>query len=215
MTTSPGGMVGYSAGHEPETTPDLTHRKNRRFADLLINNVKQAGGGGLKAQATGTPNDGGNRFYVSTKFAFPARLGKHPMQSAFRGEEIPLSSRELIQCQSMTPADQWRFSEKQKPSGGSNGGLAEARNNKAPNYGALRYISGGERGIRTLDTRLTYTHFPGVLLQPLGHLSGSRSQATLLPRRANVSKRRRFGKPFFHCFQPLVAVTAADSPVMN
>ena len=30
---------------------------------------------------------------------------------------------------------------------------------------------GGERGIRTLDTLLTYTHFPGVLLQPLGHLT--------------------------------------------
>ena len=30
---------------------------------------------------------------------------------------------------------------------------------------------GGERGIRTLDTLLTYTHFPGVLLKPLGHLS--------------------------------------------
>ncbi len=32
-------------------------------------------------------------------------------------------------------------------------------------------MSGGEGGIRTLDTRLTYTHFPGVLLQPLGHFS--------------------------------------------
>ncbi len=29
---------------------------------------------------------------------------------------------------------------------------------------------GGEEGIRTLDT-LPYTHFPGVLLQPLGHLT--------------------------------------------
>src|ERR1039457_226072 len=32
-------------------------------------------------------------------------------------------------------------------------------------------INGGERGIRTLGTLLTYTRFPGVLLQPLGHLS--------------------------------------------
>ena len=31
-------------------------------------------------------------------------------------------------------------------------------------------FSGGEGGIRTLDT-LPYTHFPGVLLQPLGHLT--------------------------------------------
>ena len=34
----------------------------------------------------------------------------------------------------------------------------------------LRRIGGGERGIRTLDT-LPYTHFPGVRLRPLGHLS--------------------------------------------
>ena len=33
-----------------------------------------------------------------------------------------------------------------------------------------RVIFGGEGGIRTLDT-LPYTHFPGVLLQPLGHLT--------------------------------------------
>ena len=32
-------------------------------------------------------------------------------------------------------------------------------------------FSGGERGIRTLDTLVAYTHFPGVRLQPLGHLS--------------------------------------------
>ena len=31
-------------------------------------------------------------------------------------------------------------------------------------------IVGGEKGIRTLDT-LPYTHFPGVRLRPLGHLS--------------------------------------------
>ncbi len=33
-------------------------------------------------------------------------------------------------------------------------------------------VTGGERGIRTLDT-LPYTHFPGVRLRPLGHLSQS------------------------------------------
>ena len=32
-------------------------------------------------------------------------------------------------------------------------------------------VIGGERGIRTLET-LPFTHFPGVRLQPLGHLSG-------------------------------------------
>jgi len=35
----------------------------------------------------------------------------------------------------------------------------------------LTAIIGGEGGIRTLDTLLAYTHFPGVLLQPLGHLT--------------------------------------------
>ena len=49
---------------------------------------------------------------------------------------------------------------------------------KARNYAGLGTLLdgsgiqyGGERGIRTLDTLLTYTHFPGVLLKPLGHLS--------------------------------------------
>src|SRR5690606_16219569 len=32
------------------------------------------------------------------------------------------------------------------------------------------FENGGERGSRTLDT-LRYTHFPGVLLRPLGHLT--------------------------------------------
>lgn len=38
---------------------------------------------------------------------------------------------------------------------------------------------GGERGIRTLDT-LPYTHFPGVLLQPLGHLSRTAAMVGVL-----------------------------------
>ena len=48
----------------------------------------------------------------------------------------------------------------------------------------LKY--GGEAGIRTPDT-LPYTHFPGVLLQPLGHLTilSSRVAGTS----ANVGKR--------------------------
>ena len=38
-------------------------------------------------------------------------------------------------------------------------------------YESSFVVNGGERGIRTLDTLLTHTHFPGVLLQPLGHLT--------------------------------------------
>ncbi|GAN69530.1 hypothetical protein Abol_043_012 [Acetobacter orleanensis JCM 7639] len=41
-------------------------------------------------------------------------------------------------------------------------------------YGLLWDISnGGETGIRTLGTLLTYTRFPSVRLKPLGHLSGA------------------------------------------
>ena len=32
-------------------------------------------------------------------------------------------------------------------------------------------VGGGDGGIRTLDTGLPYTHFPGVRLRPLGHVS--------------------------------------------
>ena len=45
------------------------------------------------------------------------------------------------------------------------------RNKKAPSRGFC--VSGGERGIRTLDTLLTYTPLAGERLQPLGHLSNS------------------------------------------
>ena len=39
------------------------------------------------------------------------------------------------------------------------------------NYRAKSKRSGGAGGIRTLDTLLTYTHFPGERLRPLGHRS--------------------------------------------
>ena|GEM_PF-3245409 len=38
----------------------------------------------------------------------------------------------------------------------------------------LYLAPGGESGIRTRDTLLRYTHFPGALLKPLGHLSNTR-----------------------------------------
>ena len=41
---------------------------------------------------------------------------------------------------------------------------------KRPHKGAFSF-SGGEGGIRTLGTLLTYTHFPGGHLKPLSHLS--------------------------------------------
>lgn len=36
---------------------------------------------------------------------------------------------------------------------------------------AGHFLFCGEGGIRTLDTLLAYTHFPGVLFRPLRHLS--------------------------------------------
>ncbi len=41
------------------------------------------------------------------------------------------------------------------------------------NWEILGMMSGGETGIRTLGTLLTYTRFPSVRLKPLGHLSGT------------------------------------------
>ena len=52
-------------------------------------------------------------------------------------------------------------------------------------------VIGGERGIRTLDTRLTYTPLAGERLQPLGHLSGNMKRRTMpLCRSLNVTTRR-------------------------
>ena len=49
--------------------------------------------------------------------------------------------------------------------------LPPSRQIKRGPMGPFLFV-GGEGGIRTLDT-LPYTHFPGVLLQPLGHLTVS------------------------------------------
>lgn len=55
--------------------------------------------------------------------------------------------------------------------------IRKSTNKKPRNYAGFRAVLdcleleyGGERGSRTLDT-LRYTHFPGVLLRPLGHLT--------------------------------------------
>ena len=42
--------------------------------------------------------------------------------------------------------------------------------------------AGSEEGIRTLDTGLPYTRFPGVRLQPLGHLTPVTSGAMYFAR---------------------------------
>ena len=69
--------------------------------------------------------------------------------------------------------------------------LTSTRQTKRAPVGALISLYGGERGIRTLDTGLPYTHFPGVLLQPLGHLSG----ILLTAHAGGPSQKRRKVKP--------------------
>jgi len=51
--------------------------------------------------------------------------------------------------------------------------LAIREPNAGPSYGEPRELSGGERGIRTLEGLLTLTPLAGVRLRPLGHLSAS------------------------------------------
>jgi len=52
-------------------------------------------------------------------------------------------------------------------------GSPESKSPASAGLGSTIVVNnGGEGGVRTLDTLLTYTHFPGVLLQPLGHLTG-------------------------------------------
>lgn len=41
-------------------------------------------------------------------------------------------------------------------------------------------LAGGAGGIRTLDTLLTYTHFPGERLRPLGHRSACTGTGALI-----------------------------------
>ena len=62
--------------------------------------------------------------------------------------------------------------------------------------------TGGERGIRTLDTLLEYARFPGVCLQPLGHLSRRSPVVRQKQNRPAVLFARaiRKGKPIRHAF---------------
>lgn len=60
----------------------------------------------------------------------------------------------------------------------------------------LFFEDGGERGVRTLDT-LPYTHFPGVLLQPLGHLTRFTSLTALGQRGGTIGSRLKTVKHYF------------------
>ncbi len=49
--------------------------------------------------------------------------------------------------------------------------LPSKANGATRNRSSVFWVGGGAGGIRTLDTGLPYTHFPGVRLRPLGHCS--------------------------------------------
>jgi hypothetical protein len=61
-------------------------------------------------------------------------------------------------------------------------------------------LDGGQGGIRTHDTLLTYTHFPGARLRPLGHLSITRRNRRPVPggRRTLVASLVRSNPPLRH-----------------
>ena len=74
----------------------------------------------------------------------------------------------------------------------------------------LKTKYGGERGIRTLETLLTLTHFPGVLLQPLGHLTVNYCNSSLRCRQTVILPSQTFqAKP------PLKLACRADLSAGN
>jgi hypothetical protein len=54
---------------------------------------------------------------------------------------------------------------------------------KFSNVSNMLRLGGGAGGIRTLDTLLTYTHFPGERLRPLGHRSACTGRRLPIVRR--------------------------------
>ena len=53
----------------------------------------------------------------------------------------------------------------------------------------------GKKGIRTPDTLLTYTRFPGVPLQPLEHLSKAIALQCLTPKPARTEETESYFTP--------------------
>ena len=77
-----------------------------------------------------------------------------------------------LRAASQAPLSNWHAPVVEPPIGDSHPPTSgEYTNKNAQLLTGHFYINdGGEGGIRTPDT-LPYTHFPGVLLQPLGHLT--------------------------------------------
>ena len=93
----------------------------------------------------------------------------------------------------------------------NSGGLFYTINEKTQAFSRVSAILyGGERGIRTLETLLTLTHFPGVLLQPLGHLTVNYCNSSLRCRQTVILPSQTFqAKP------PLKLACRADLSAGN
>ena len=67
--------------------------------------------------------------------------------------------------------------------------VGRAADGEPPWFSPPLFLFCGERGIRTPETLLTFTRFPGVPLQPLEHLS---SQGAFLRLRYNSSHKNNY-----------------------
>ncbi len=106
---------------------------------------------------------------------FARRYSAHPWASPLRGQRRRCS-KTLPAFLSGQPAycvrglSNW-LRQLSNPGRGFSSPPAENIKEKSPYLRTGSHLEyGGEGGIRTPDT-LPYTHFPGVLLQPLGHLT--------------------------------------------
>ena len=106
---------------------------------------------------------------------FARRYSAHPWASPLRGQRRRCS-KTLPAFLSGQPAycvrglSNW-LRQLSNPGRGVSSPPAENIKEKSPYLRTGSHLEyGGEGGIRTPDT-LPYTHFPGVLLQPLGHLT--------------------------------------------
>ena|GEM_PF-2378373 len=59
----------------------------------------------------------------------------------------------------------------------------------------FKFLACGEKGIRTLETLSAFTHFPGVRLRPLGHLSQLKFE------RVKLQKKYEYRPNSFYFFQ--------------
>ena len=106
---------------------------------------------------------------------FARRYSAHPWASPLRGQRRRCS-KTLPAFLSGQPAycvrglSNW-LRQLSNPGRGFSSPPVENIKEKSPYFRTGSHLEyGGEGGIRTPDT-LPYTHFPGVLLQPLGHLT--------------------------------------------